>query len=109
MNKSQNVMSSEYRSLRKRLSRCAILGKRLLNFYGCKIVDGKIMFPPEWECGGCFVTFRSWKTTLFGNKSWLSFNVIVKVSFPWLKNKLIMFSSLEELDIQLTLLGANHD
>lgn len=87
----------------------SVLGKRLLKYYGCIVGDKRAWLPLEWAGVSTAFVIHSWKSLLFGSNQWFSFNEIVERSFPKVKDKLIMFSSLEELDIQLTLLGANHD
>lgn len=91
------------------------LGKKLVAFYGLTISCGdkscgkdtiKISDP---KCSG-YAVFTNWHYVLFRTGLNISLNDAITGYFNYFRQKkigIIDYSSLDELDIQLTLLGVN--
>lgn len=96
-------------------SRKEVLGRRLLSFYGCWLDeasrDVRFLSDPWRDRVGLswhkfLMPFNGWNKLLFHDLT----DSLSAISDTWMLNlSLIEFESLDDLDIQLTLLGANHD
>lgn len=77
----------------------------------CEHVHAKPAGPGIYWSDGCVYTFRSWNEVLFGDHSLNSHIRAMANDWKTFKRKvplLLEYTSLDELDIQLTLAGANH-